>query len=136
MFLPQSSIKYTVQEALSILYCVQPLSLIEGRGGPKAQKKTKPERLFSSQPFNQPAQQTFPIDSNVNCEQSLIKNVFLCKVTARESTKHASRVPVAYQGLYDPTTRWQREKTTTLHVHLTFLYISLPFQHDYDMKIA
>ena len=26
-------------------------------------------------------------------------------------------------------------KTTTLHVHLTFLYISLPFLHDYDVKL-
>ena len=25
-------------------------------------------------------------------------------------------------------------KTTTLHVHLTFLYISLPFLHDYDVN--
>ena len=25
-------------------------------------------------------------------------------------------------------------KTTTLHVHHTFLYISLPFLHDYDVK--
>ena len=25
-------------------------------------------------------------------------------------------------------------KTTTLHVHYTFLYISLPFLHDYDVK--
>ena len=26
-------------------------------------------------------------------------------------------------------------KTTTLHVHHTFLYISLPFLHDYDVKM-
>ena len=26
-------------------------------------------------------------------------------------------------------------KTTTLHVHCTFLYISLMFFHDYDVKI-
>ena len=26
-------------------------------------------------------------------------------------------------------------KTTTLHVHLTFLYIYLPFLHDYDVKL-
>ena len=26
-------------------------------------------------------------------------------------------------------------KTTTLQVHLTFLYISLPFLHDYDVKL-
>ena len=26
-------------------------------------------------------------------------------------------------------------KTTTLHVHLTFLYISLPFLHDYNVKL-
>ena len=26
-------------------------------------------------------------------------------------------------------------KTTTLHVHLTYLYISLPFLHDYDVKM-
>ena len=26
-------------------------------------------------------------------------------------------------------------KTTTLHVHLTFLYISLPFLHGYDVKL-
>ena len=45
-------------------------------------------------------------------------------------------------GLYNPTTRWQRQhkkkmvlegKTTTLHVHHTLLYISLPFLHDYDV---
>ena len=28
----------------------------------------------------------------------------------------------------------QEGKTTTLHVHHTFLYISLPFLHDYDVK--
>ena len=27
-------------------------------------------------------------------------------------------------------------KTTTLHVHHTFLYISFPFLHDYDVKMA
>ena len=27
------------------------------------------------------------------------------------------------------------DKTTTLHVHLTFLYISLPLLHDYDVKL-
>ena len=27
-------------------------------------------------------------------------------------------------------------KTTTLHVHHTFLYISLPFLHDYNVKVA
>ena len=26
-------------------------------------------------------------------------------------------------------------KTTTLHVHDTFLYISFPFLHDYDVKM-
>ena len=26
-------------------------------------------------------------------------------------------------------------KTTTLHVHHTFLYISFPFLHDYDVKM-
>ena len=26
-------------------------------------------------------------------------------------------------------------KTATLHVHHTFLYISLPFLHDYDVKM-
>ena len=26
-------------------------------------------------------------------------------------------------------------KTTTLHMHHTFLYISFPFLHDYDVKI-
>ena len=26
-------------------------------------------------------------------------------------------------------------KTTTSHVHLTFLYISFPFLHDYDVKM-
>ena len=26
-------------------------------------------------------------------------------------------------------------KTTTLHVHYTFLYISFPFLHDYDVKM-
>ena len=26
-------------------------------------------------------------------------------------------------------------KTTTLHVHLTFLYIPLPFLHDYNVKL-
>jgi len=26
-------------------------------------------------------------------------------------------------------------KTTSLHVHRTFLYISLPFLHDYDVKL-
>ena len=26
-------------------------------------------------------------------------------------------------------------KTTTSHVHQTFLYISLPFLHDYDVKM-
>ena len=26
-------------------------------------------------------------------------------------------------------------KTTALHVHHTFLYISLPFLHDYDVKM-
>ena len=26
-------------------------------------------------------------------------------------------------------------KTTTLHVHHSFLYISLPFLHDYDVKM-
>ena len=26
-------------------------------------------------------------------------------------------------------------KTTTLHLHPTFLYISLPFLHDYDVKM-
>ena len=27
-------------------------------------------------------------------------------------------------------------KTTSLHVHHTFLYISLPLQHDYDVKMS
>ena len=27
------------------------------------------------------------------------------------------------------------DKTTAMHVHLTFLYISLPFLHDYDVKL-
>ena len=27
-------------------------------------------------------------------------------------------------------------KTTTLHVHHTFLYISFPFLHDYDVKMS
>ena len=47
--------------------------------------------------------------------------------------------------LYDSTTLRQRErqkqkkvavgKTTTLHMNLTTLYISLPFLHDYDEKL-
>ena len=28
------------------------------------------------------------------------------------------------------------DKTTAAHVHLTFLYISLPFLHDYHVKLA
>ena len=49
------------------------------------------------------------------------------------------------QGLYDPTTRTATRtskktidlvnKTTTLHVHRTYLYISFPFLHDYDVKM-
>ena len=27
-------------------------------------------------------------------------------------------------------------KTTSLHVHHAFLYISLPLQHDYDVKMS
>ena len=27
------------------------------------------------------------------------------------------------------------DKTTAIHVHLTFLYISLPFLHDYHVKL-
>ena len=49
-----------------------------------------------------------------------------------------------YWGHQDPTTRRQREcqnnigvirKPTTLHLHHTFLYISLPYLHDYDLKM-
>ena len=50
------------------------------------------------------------------------------------------------QGLYDPTTRTATKtskktigfisKTTTSHVHRTYLYISFPFLHDYDVKMA
>ena len=48
------------------------------------------------------------------------------------------------RDLEDPTTRRQRElqkiiglrsKTTTLNVHHTFFYISMPFLHDYDVKM-
>ena len=48
------------------------------------------------------------------------------------------------RDLEDPTTRRQRErqkviglrsKATTLHVHRTFFYISLPFMHNYDLKV-
>ena len=48
------------------------------------------------------------------------------------------------RDLEDPTTRRQRErqkviglksKTTTLHVHHTFFYISLPVMHNYDLKM-
>ena len=44
----------------------------------------------------------------------------------------------------DPTTRRQRElqkiiglrsKTTTSHVHHTLFYISMPFMHNYDLKM-
>ena len=34
------------------------------------------------------------------------------------------------------TTKGVMRKTTTLHVNLTFLYISLPYLHDYDLKMA
>ena len=43
---------------------------------------------------------------------------------------------------FSPFTCWPRYrkiicryKTTTLLVHLTYLYISLPFLHDYDVKM-
>ena len=48
------------------------------------------------------------------------------------------------RDLEDPTTRRQRElqkiiglrsKTTTLNVHHTFFYISMPFLHEYDVKM-
>ena len=49
-----------------------------------------------------------------------------------------------YWGHQDPTTRRKENvkttkgvirKTTTLHVHLTFLYISLPYLRDYGLKM-
>ena len=48
------------------------------------------------------------------------------------------------RDLEDPTTRRQgerqkviglRSKTTTLHVHHTVFYISLPVMHNYDLKM-
>ena len=48
------------------------------------------------------------------------------------------------RDLEDPTTRRQRERqkviglrstTTTLHVHHTFFYISLPVMYNYDLKM-
>ena len=45
----------------------------------------------------------------------------------RSDDATATRTSKIASGLVD--------KTTAMHVHLTFLYISLPFLHDYDVKL-
>ena len=48
-------------------------------------------------------------------------------ITLRSDDAKATRTPKTANGVVG--------KTTTLHVHLTFLSISLPFLHDYDEKM-
>ena len=68
------------------------------------------------------------------CVKQKIENTLCVMIPLEEENR----------DLEDPTTRRQRErqkiiglrsKTTTLNVHHTFLYISMPFLHDYDVKM-
>ena len=61
---------------------------------------------------------------------------------SKKKVSHKSKA--IYYGVLDPTTRDCNEntkkqclitKTTTLHVRHNFLYISLPFLHDYGVKM-
>ena len=50
-----------------------------------------------------------------------------CNKGLRSDDATATRTSKSTIGLVD--------KTTAIHVHLTFLYISLPFLHDYHVKL-
>ena len=64
------------------------------------------------------------------------------------SNAHVQQLTVSFENLTGDLTIRRRDgnenvknqidlvgKTRTLRVHLTFLYISLPFLHDYDVKL-
>ena len=75
--------------------------------------------------------------SNFTCESKSFINIFsTCQVSACELQPFSCHKLA--NDIYSETAKTVfshlNSKTTTSHVHHTFLYISFPFLHDYDVK--
>ena len=57
-----------------------------------------------------------------------VVQIHVCRLAQIGTTRTATKNDKKTTGLIS--------KTKTLHVHHTFLYISFPFLHDYDVKMS